>query len=309
MCARVLSLGLAVMFMLLISQADMAQQPEVPNLSVGKGDRWQTDVVSLFGDNWYFRLTIGALANAFPGPLQPMGFAHLTLGLSWTPELLISPQIRVTKAVHEISLRLEGVGDRPIWLLEITPFTFDFEINLPSSPVQAASSASRAQQPTAHPDQQVSLDLKALVLSRLDDLFKANEQASKEIPGLDPSTLRDPLNDFKKAFEAGKMNDAIIQLDIVSITLLVAHRSGFMPKLQEAHLRAGLHRLVSAFALYREQVQRQAVKICTGLFVSEDQKSEEVLSPLLTEMMKKLTFTNRTTGAKETFTLKESKCY
>jgi hypothetical protein len=51
------------------------------------------------------------------------------------------------------------------------------------------------------------------------------------------------------------------------------------------------------------------VKICTGLYISEDQKSEEVLSPLLTDVIKKLTFTNTKTGAKETFTLKESKCF
>lgn len=288
----------------------LAQQPEAPQLfSLSEPNRWQANIVSLFGDNWYFRLTVGALANVYPGPLQPTGFARLTLGLSWTPNWLITPHLQVTKAIHEVSLSVEGVGDQPIWVLEIIPFTFDFEIDLRSSPVRAASSASRAQQPLAQPDQQGSLDLKALVLSRLDDLLKASEQASKEIPTLDPSTLRDPLNEFRKAFEAGKMNDATIQLDVVSVTLLVAHRSGLMPKLQEAHLRAGLHRLVSAFALYREQVQRQAVRICTGLFVSEDQKSEEVLSPLLTEMMKKLTFTNRTTGAKETFTLKESRCF
>jgi hypothetical protein len=67
--------------------------------------------------------------------------------------------------------------------------------------------------------------------------------------------------------------------------------------------------LVSAFALFREQALRQTVKICTGLYISEDQKSEEVLSPLLTDVIKKLTFTNTKTGAKETFNLKESKCF
>jgi hypothetical protein len=34
-----------------------------------------------------------------------------------------------------------------------------------------------------------------------------------------------------------------------------------------------------------------------------------VLSPFIIEALKKLTFTNRQTGAKETFNLKESKCF
>jgi hypothetical protein len=159
------------------------------------------------------------------------------------------------------------------------------------------------------PAQQATIDLKALVLSRLEDLLKASEQMAKENPALDPTSLRDPLTEFKKAFEANKMNDAAMQLDIVSVILLLLQKNGLVTRLQEAHLRAGLHRLVSAFALFREQVQRQTVKICTGLYISEDQKSEEVLSPLLTDVIKKLTVTNRQTGAKETFTLKESKCF
>ena len=159
------------------------------------------------------------------------------------------------------------------------------------------------------PAQQATIDLKALVLARLDDLLKANEQIAKENPNLDPTSLRDPLTEFKKAFEANKMSDAAMQLDIVSVILLLAQKNGFVTRLQEAHLRTGLHRLVSAFALFREQAQRQTVKICTGLYISEDQKSEEVLSPLLTDVIKKLTFTNTKTGAKETFILKESKCF
>jgi hypothetical protein len=159
------------------------------------------------------------------------------------------------------------------------------------------------------PAQQATIDLKALVLSRLEDLLKASEQMAKESPALDPTSLRDPLTEFKKAFEANKMNDAAMQLDTVSVILLLLQKNGLVTRLQEAHLRAGLHRLVSAFALFREQVQRQTVKICTGLYISEDQKSEEVLSPLLTDVIKKLTVTNTKTGAKETFTLKESKCF
>ncbi len=210
------------------------------------------------------------------------------------------------RATHEISIGLEGLGTQPQWVLEITPFLFEFDL----TPVLARSTKnSGAGQPTLVPAQQVSLDLKALVLARLDDLLKASEQISKDNPTLDPSTLRDPLNEFKKTFEAGKMGDAGMQLDIFSVTLRLMQRNDFLKGLQEAHLRAGLHRLVSAFALFREQVQRQTVKICTGLYVSEDGKTEEILSPLVTDVIKKLTFTNRQTGAKENFTLKESKCF
>jgi hypothetical protein len=159
------------------------------------------------------------------------------------------------------------------------------------------------------PAQQATIDLKALVLSRLEDLLKASEQMAKESPALDPTSLRDPLTEFKKAFEANKMNDAAMQLDTVSVILLLLQKNGLVTRLQEAYLRAGLHRLVSAFALFREQALRQTAKICTGLYISEDQKSEEVLSPLLTDVIKKLTVTNRQTGTKETFTLKESKCF
>jgi hypothetical protein len=181
----------------------------------------------------------------------------------------------------------------------------EFEINPRSSAARA--SASLPAQPVAQPEQQASLDLKALVLARLDDLIKASEQTAKDLNNI--ATLTDPLNEFKKAFDSGKIDDAAIQLDAFSVTLLFIHRNEVLSRFQETYLRTGLQRLVSAFALFREQVQRQKIKICTGLFVSEDQKSEEVLSPMLTEMMKKLTFTNRSTGAKETFTLKESKCF
>lgn len=285
--------------------AALAQQPELSSLSGAERNHWQTDVVGVLEDNWYFQVTVGALANLYPTPYQPTGFARLTLGFRWTPDWLITPQIQVTKAIHEIGLSLEGVGKEPKWVIEFTPFVVEFEINPRSSPARAPVSV----QPTTHPEQQTQVDLKALVLARFDDLLQASDQIAKDIPNFDPSTFRDPLNEFKKAFEANKMSDATMQLDIFSVTLLLMQRNGLLTKFQEMHLRAGLHRLVSAFALFREQVQRQKIKICTGLFVSEDQKSEEVLSPLLTEMMKKLTFTNRQTGAKETFTLKESKCF
>lgn len=285
--------------------AAAAQQPELAGLYVSKQDRWQVDLLSLFGENWYFRVTVGALANAYPRLLQPTGFARLTLGLSWTPNWLITPQIQVTKAVHEIGLSLERVDDKPRWVIELTPFAIGFEINPRPSAERAPASA----QPQAQPEQQTQLDLKALVLARWDDLLKVSEQTAKENPALDPTALREPLTEFKKLFEAGKMNDAAMQLDTFSVTLLFIQRNGLLTKFPETHLRAGLHRLVSAFVLYREKVQRQTVKVCTGLFVSEDQKSEEVLSPLLTDVIKKLTFTNTKTGAKETFTLKESRCY
>ena len=289
--------------------AAAAQQTELSGLYVGERDVWKTNLISMLGENWYFRVTVGALANIQPGPFQPSGFARLTLGLSWTPDWLLTPQIRVTKALHEIGISLEGVGNKPAWVLEITPLIIDFQINPRINRSLNVPSTAPAEQPMVQPDQQTSIDLKALVLSRLDDLLKASEQIAKDNPNFDPSTFRDPLNEFKKAFEAGKMGDATMQLDVVSVALLLVQRNGLLTKFQEMHLRTGLHRLVSAFALFREQVQRQTVKICTGLFVSEDQKSEEILSPLLTEMMKKLTFTNTKTGAKETFTLKESRCF
>lgn len=303
MCKRITCFGLTA-FLLLSGIA--TAHPASP------GEVWHSGwtLWQLADENWYFRLTVGALANIYPELLQPTGFARLTLGLSWSPNWLLAPQVHVTRATHEIGIGLENIGGEPRWVLELTPFVIDFEINPRPNQARAISSAPALQQPTAQLDQQVSLDLKSLVLARLDDLLKAIEQMAKGIPTLDPTALRDPLTEFKKAFEAGKMNDAAMQLDTFSVTLLLIQRNGLLTKFQETHLRAGLHRLVSAFALFREQVQRQTVKICTGLFVSEDQKSEEVLlSPLLTEILKKLTFTNTKTGAKETFTLKESKCF
>jgi hypothetical protein len=200
---------LGLMTLLIVSSGIVAAQPTSlePRRDLhGEWTLWQ-----LADDQWYFRLTVGALANVYPKLLQPTGFARLTLGLSWAPNWLITPQIQITKAVHEITLSLEGVGNEPTWVIEFTPFVIDFEINPHPNQARAVSSTPASQQPT--------------------------------------------------------------------------------------------------FALFREQVQRQTVKICTGLYISEDQKSEEVLSPLLTDVIKKLTFTNTKTGAKETFNLKESKCF
>jgi hypothetical protein len=287
--------------------APAAQQSEISGLYVGERDRWQTDLVTLLGEDWYLRVTVGALANIQPGPFQPTGFARFHLGLRWSPNWILTPQVKVTRATHEIGIGLEGLGTKPHLLLEITPFILDFAIN--PGETSSAQDKQPVEQSLVQPAQQATIDLKALVLSRLEDLLKASEQMAKENPALDPTSLRDPLTEFKKAFEANKMNDAAMQLDTVSVILLLLQKNGLVTRLQEAHLRAGLHRLVSAFALFREQVQRQTVKICTGLYISEDQKSEEVLSPLLTDVIKKLTVTNRQTGAKETFTLKESKCF
>lgn len=289
---RIVSLVLLIVS--LVWSAAPAQQLESSNLSVAERDQ-----------NWYFRVTVGALANLYPTLSQPAGFAHLTLGLSWSPNWLLTPQVQVTKVVHEFGLNFEVAGKGPKWVFEIVPLVIEFEVNPRASP--GRTSALRQGQSSAQPEQQSPLDLRALVLARWDEVLKASEQLAKDNPGLE--ALREPLTEFKKAFDSGKMDDAAIQLDTFSVTLLFIQRNGLLTKFQEMHLRTGLHRLVSAFALFREQVQRQKVKVCTGLFVSEDQKSEEVLSPLLTEMMKKLTFTNRTTGAKETFTLKESRCF
>jgi hypothetical protein len=305
MYKRVLCLGMIAVS--LFYGAPAAQQSEISGLYVGERDRWQTDLVTLLGEDWYLRVTVGALANIQPGPFQPTGFARFHLGLRWSPNWILTPQVKVTRATHEIGIGLEGLGTKPHLLLEITPFILDFAIN--PGETSSAQDKQPVEQSLIQPAQQATIDLKALVLSRLEDLLKASEQMAKENPALDPTSLRDPLTEFKKAFEANKMNDAAMQLDTVSVILLLLQKNGLVTRLQEAHLRAGLHRLVSAFALFREQVQRQTVKICTGLYISEDQKSEEVLSPLLTDVIKKLTFTNTKTGAKETFNLKESKCF
>lgn len=233
MCKRALCLGM--IFVSLLWGVGVAQQPELSALSIGERDRWQTDVISLLRDNWYFRVTVGALANVHPGPFQASGFTHFRLGLVWSPEWSLSPRLHLTRATHEISIGLEGLGTTPQWVLEITPFIFEFDLTPRPAP---ARSTATPEQPVMQPDQ--------------NELLKG---------------------------------------------------------LQEAHLRTGLHRLVSAFVLFREQVQRQTTKVCTGLYVSEDQKTEEVLSPLMTEVLKKITFTNKQTGTKETFTLKESKCF
>lgn len=301
-------IGSLVLFAVLLAWATaLAQQPELPSLSVAERNRWQADVISLFGEDWYFRLTVGALANIYPKQFQPAGFARLTLGLSWTPDWVITPQLRVTKAIHELRLSLEGVGDQPAWVLEITPFTFEFEINLRPSPTRAVSS--RAQQPPAQPAQQVSLDLKALVLARIDELLKASEQMAKD-RSVDINTLTKPLHEAKKAFEAGKTSDAGIQLDSYSLLLRALRKMGAFTtftEYDETHLRTGLYRVVGALALFAEHIQKKPIKVCTGLFVREDQKAEEVISPLVTDVVKRISFT--TPAGKEDFTLKESRCF
>lgn len=306
MYKRVLCLGMIAVS--LFWGATAAQQSELSGLYIREQNRWQADLISLLGEDWYLRLTVGALANIQPGPFQASGFASLRLGLMWNPNWFLSPRLHLTRATHELSIGLEGLGTEPYWALEITPFILEFNINPRQAPARSTATP-LVEQPAMRSDQQASIDLKALVLKHLDDLLKASDQVSKDNPTLDPATLRDPLNEFKKAFEAGKMSDAGMQVDIFSVTLRLMQKNEFLKGLQETYLRAGLYRLVVAFALWREQVQRQTVKVCTGLYVSEDQKTEEVLSPLMTDVIKKLTFTNKQTGVKETFTLKESKCF
>lgn len=158
------------------------------------------------------------------------------------------------------------------------------------------------------PDQQVSLDLKALVLSRLDDLLKASEQIAKD-KSIEVNTLTKPLQEAKKAFESGKISDAGLQLDSYSLVLRAIRKTGVskLNEYDETHLRAGLYRVVVALALFTEHIQKKPTKICTGLFIREDQKAEEVISPLVTDMLKKISFS--TPAGKEDFTLKESRCF
>jgi hypothetical protein len=304
------TVSLALFVVSLVWSAALAQQPELSNLSVAERDRWQADIVNILGENWYFRVTVGALADLYPTLSQPTGFAHLTLGLSWTPAWLLTPWLQVTKAVHEIGLSLEGVGKEPKWAFEIIPLVIEFEINPRSSAARA--SASLPAQPVAQPEQQASLDLKALVLARLDDLIKASEQTAKDLK-MDVATLTDPLKEFKKHFEASKLVDAALQLNAYSSILRVLRKFGVLKEYDEAHLRTGLHRLMAAVALFNERTQPPPapvpMKICTGLYQSADKKTEEVISPFLIEALKKFTFTNTQTGAKETLDLKESKCF
>lgn len=298
-------------------------------------NRWEFSVGALLSQPWgenlgqsYLRMSVGLIANLRDHYLQGSQlFAQLSFGWEWSLSLELTRYIRISGISHEVNFKLKNIGGKPTWSVEFFPFTVAFDIEgwlereesfwsnplskpVPSDLPQLSIPALFVPNDVnVFPDQQTSIDLKALVLARLDDLLKASEQTAKENPSLDLTALRDPLTEFKKAFEANKMNDAAIQLDTFSVTLLFIQRNGLLTKFQETHLRAGLHRLVSAFALFREQAQRQKIKICTGLFVSEDQKSEEVLSPMLTDVIKKLTFTNTKTGAKETFTLKESRCF
>lgn len=302
MYKRVLCLGMIAVA--LFYGATAAQQAEISGLYVGERDRWQTDLISLLGDNWYLRVTVGALANIHPRPFQPTGFARLHLGLRWSPNWLLTSQVQVARATHEIGLGLENIGSEPRWVLEITPLIVDFNIN------PRVSTKEPREQPVAQ-DQQAAIDFKALVLSRWDDLLKASEQMAKE-KSIDAATLTDTLKEFKKLFEANKLVDAALQLSGYSALLRILRKMGALSEYDETHLRAGLHRLMAAAALFGERVPPPPpapLKICTGLYLSEDKKTEEVLSPFLIAALKTLTFTNKTTGAKEAFTLKESKCF
>lgn len=300
MCKRITYFGILLILTLGFGTAVAQQSPAIS--SFGERELWKTELVNLFGNTWYLRMTVGALANIQPGPFQPLGYTHLRLGLIWNPNFLLTPQIQVTGVTHEIGFGLRGLGDKPQWVLEVTPFILDFNIN-PRTKIERQTG-----QPTAQLEQQTQIDLKALVLARLDDLSKASEQIAKD-RSIDLATVTDPLKEFKKLFEAGKVLEAAFQLNAFSMVLRAIRKMAFLTDYDETHLRTGLHRLIAALALFVEKIQRQTIKICTGLYVSEDQKKEEIISPFVNEAIKKLTFTNRQTGAKETFTLKESKCF
>ncbi len=105
MYKRVLGLGMVVVS--LFWGVGAAQQPELSALSIGKWDRWQADVISLFGEGWYFRVTVGALANirgklvlsrdrrsAGEHPARPapsVGFYASSLGSDVEPRLGLVP--------------------------------------------------------------------------------------------------------------------------------------------------------------------------------------------------------------------------
>jgi len=258
----------------------------------------RTALIGLPDEDWHLHWTIGALAKLYPEPPSASGLIQVRVGLTWSPSLLLAPQLQWTKATHEIGINLLNLGADPSWEIEITPFFLEFELGSP-----------QPQRPPSGLSHQASLDLKKLVLAYLEDLRQASEQIIQDHPDLDPTTLRDPLSEFQRAFEAGEVGSASLQLNMFSVVLRLMRRADLLSQLEETHLRTGLHRLVMAFALFMEKVQDQVVKVCTGLYLSEDQRTEEVISPFVNEAVQTLTLTDRTTGAKERFTLRESKCF
>lgn len=279
---------------------------------------WELSVGTLFHQVWgenlgqsYLRMNIGLIANLKGQYFQELQlFGYLALGWEWSLSIPLARHLRISGLSHEVGIRLRDLGGKPVWMIEFLPFTVSFDTDgwfdqgklppqsLNSFELPNPSLDSIAQQPS-------SVDLKALVLARLDDLLKASEQLAKEKPVLDPATFREPLNEAKKSFEAGKIPEAIVQLNSYSMVLRALRK--FLPdtmtEFDEAYLRSGFHRVADALALYTERAQGKSTKVCTGLYIGADKK-EEVIGQFLNEAPKTASF-----GAKGTFTLKESRCF
>ncbi len=292
-------------------------------------NRWELSVGTLFTQPWgenlgrsYLRMTVGLVATLKNQYLQEPGlFAQLAFGWEWSLHVPLPFQLSLSGFSHEISLKLKDLNGQPAWVVEFLPLVVAFDIDnlfipakrgndlsFPFSTLSipsrvAAEGQSRAESPQQV--QQTTVDLKALVLARLDDLLKASEQLSKEKPVITPDTFVTPLNEAKKAFEAGKIPDMIVQLNSYSMVLRAIRK--FLPdtmtEFDESYLRSGFHRLADALALYTERIQQKPTRICTGLYIDPNRK-EEVIGQFLNEAPKTASF-----GTKGTLTLKESKCF
>ncbi|MEM4284318.1 MAG: hypothetical protein QXS96_07525 [Candidatus Caldarchaeum sp.] len=153
--------------------------------------------------------------------------------------------------------------------------------------------------------QSVSLDLKSLFLSRLDELIKLAEKPPTP-PGVTISFPISPLKEAQKAFEAGKFEEVDKQLTSFSISLQglrLATPAGlpFSMALITETLRAALYKVIDTRVLFAEKVQGKPAKISIGLYTSG--AKEEVFGPFLIECPKELKFTVQ--GKEEIFKLKE----
>ncbi|MDW8110261.1 MAG: hypothetical protein RMJ96_01465 [Candidatus Bipolaricaulota bacterium] len=153
--------------------------------------------------------------------------------------------------------------------------------------------------------QTVSLDLKALVLSRLDELIKLAEKPP--VPsGVTFSFPTSPLKEAQKAFDAGKFDEADKQLTAFSVSLHMLRLGApagwpFSIALITETLRAALYKVINARVLFAERVQNKPMKISVGLYTSGTR--EEVFGPFLIECPKELKLSIQ--GKEETFKLKE----
>lgn len=153
--------------------------------------------------------------------------------------------------------------------------------------------------------QTVSIDLKALFLSRLNELIKLTENPPTP-PGVTLSFPTSSLKEAQKAFEAGKFEEVDKQLTAFSTSLQglkLAAPAGlpFSMALITETMRAALYKVINARVLFAERIQGQAMKIFIGLYTSNTR--EELFGPFLIECPKELKFTVQ--GKEEIFKLKE----